>query len=113
MQSRSRAAWVLFYKQPSTVEVINDINKDVINLYRVLKHHLPEFIRHFEWALVSRDEFDRLKATAPETLTDVQRACRFYYLQQACFGGKVFPPYFGYDKQNWGCEDDYGHFELS
>ncbi len=25
----------------------------------------------------------------PETLTDIQRAARFYYLQKACFGGKV------------------------
>src|SRR3546814_3721939 len=27
--------------------------------------------------------------TWPETLTDIQRAARFYYLQQSAFGGRV------------------------
>lgn len=39
----------------------------------------------FEWA----------KMTHPETLTDIQRAARFFYLQRLCFGGKVESPTFG------------------
>jgi DNA adenine methylase len=90
------AAWVLFKKPESTVEVINDINKEVITLYRCLQWHLEEFVRYFKWALVARDEFERLKAANPDTLTDIQRAARFYYLQQACFGGNMIRPSFGY-----------------
>ncbi len=90
------AAWVLFRKAPSRVEVINDINKDVITLYRCLQWHLEEFVRYFKWVLVARDEFERLKAAAPGTLTDIQRAARFYYLQQSCFGGSIDRPTFGY-----------------
>ena len=30
------------------------------------------------------------------TLTDIQRAARFYYLQQACFCGRISSPSFGY-----------------
>ena len=90
------AAWVLFRKPESKVEVINDINKDVVTLYRCVQWHLEEFVRYFKWALVSRDEFARLKAACPETLTDIQRAARFYYLQQSCFGGAIDRPAFGY-----------------
>lgn len=90
------AAWVLFSKPESRVEVINDINREVVTLYRCVQHHLEEFVRWFKWALVARDEFERLKAANPDTLTDIQRAARFYYLQQGCFGGRVFRPTFGY-----------------
>lgn len=31
----------------------------------------------------------------PETLTDIQRAARFFYLQQHAFGGKVIGQTFG------------------
>ena len=90
------AAWVLFKKPESRIEVINDINRDVVTLYRCIQWHLEEFIRYFKWVLVSRDEFERLKRAAPDTLTDIQRAARFYYLQQACFGGRIANPTFGY-----------------
>ncbi|MBD3610550.1 MAG: DNA adenine methylase, partial [Gammaproteobacteria bacterium] len=50
-------AAIFFMKEPSKVEVINDINGDLVNLYRVVKYHLDELVRHFRWALVSREEF--------------------------------------------------------
>ena len=70
------AAWVLFKKPESKSEVINDFSRDVVNLYRVLQHHLDEFVRQFRWQLTSRDEWDRLMRVEPETLTDIQRADR-------------------------------------
>jgi DNA adenine methylase len=91
------AAWVLFRKPESSVEVINDINKDLITLYRCLQWHLEEFVRYFKWVLVSRNEFDRLKRAVPDTLTDIQRAARFYYLQQMAFAGKLTGQSFGND----------------
>jgi len=88
-------AWVLFKKPESKVEVLNDINRDVITLYRVIQNHLEEYVRYFRWMLVSRDEFERMKRVAPDTLTDIQRAARFYYLQKCAFGGKIVSPTFG------------------
>lgn len=82
------AAWVLFRKEPSKVEVINDINGDLTTLYRVLQYHLEEFVRYFKWSLISRDEYLRLQSVPPETLTDIQRAARFYYLVKNAFGAK-------------------------
>ncbi|MDH5185085.1 MAG: DNA adenine methylase, partial [Gammaproteobacteria bacterium] len=80
----------LFYKkEPVKVEVLNDLNGELVNLYRVAKHHLEEFVHQFNFALASRQMYEWEKMKVPETLTDIQRAARFYYLQKLAFGGKV------------------------
>src|SRR5262245_26067738 len=79
-------AALLFMKPPARVEVLNDINGELANLYRVIQRHLEEFVRQFRWAISSREVFRWLQVTPPETLTDIQRAARFYYLQKATFG---------------------------
>ena len=43
------AAWVLFGKPPSEVEVINDIDDQLINFFRVVKEKPEEFVASFEW----------------------------------------------------------------
>jgi DNA adenine methylase len=89
------AAWVLFRKPESKVEIINDVNAELVNLYRCVKHHLREVCDQFRWTLVARDEFDRFLATPADTLTDIQRAARFYYLAKNSFGAKIRTPTFG------------------
>lgn len=89
------AAALYFMKSQAEVEVLNDINGELINMYRVIKHHLDEFAKQFRWELSSREIFGWLQVTQPETLTDIQRAARFYYLQKLSFGGKVNSQTFG------------------
>lgn len=89
------AAALFFLKPPVKAEVLNDINGDLVNLYRVVQHHLDEFVRQFRWALVSREIWMWMNATPGETLTDIQRAARFFYLQKLGFGGKVDGRTFG------------------
>jgi DNA adenine methylase len=88
------AAWLLFKKEESDVEIINDINTDLITLYRVVKNHLDEFIRYLRWILISRDEFERFNKERPETLTDIQRAVRFYYLLRNGYASRIPGPSF-------------------
>lgn len=90
----SGAAWMLFKKPESEVEIINDINTDLVTLYRVIKHHLEEFIRYLKWILVSRDEFARFRSETPEALTDIQRAVRFYYLLRNGYSSRIPKPTF-------------------
>lgn len=85
-------AAVYFARHPAEVEVLNDVNGELVNLYRVVCHHLEEFVRQFKWALTSRQVFDWMKMTRPETLTDIQRAARFFYLQQQTFGTATTAP---------------------
>ena len=83
------AAWVFFEKEPSKVEVINDMNLDLVTFWRVVQNHFEEFIRHFKHCVISREIFDILNRTDATTLTDIQWAVRFYYLQRTGFGGKT------------------------
>lgn len=89
------AGAIFFAKAPAKAEVLNDINGDLVRLYRVVQHHLDEFVRQFRWAISSRELFAWAQMTEPETLTDIQRAARFFYLQKLCFGGKVAGQTFG------------------
>ncbi len=76
-------------------EVINDINKDITTLFRILQRHYPQFIDTIKYQITSRTEFNRLIDTDPDTLTDLERAARFLYLQRTAFGGKVSGRNFG------------------
>ena len=76
-------------------EVINDRSRDVATLFRVLQRHYVPFTEMMRYQLTTRAEFERLVKTDPETLTDLERAARFLYLQRTCFGGRVSGPTFG------------------
>src|SRR5207244_1761552 len=82
-------AQVLFRKAPSPVEVLNDIDGDLVNFYRVCQVHHEELLRCMRFTLLSRKWYDLLKNTPPESLTDIQRAARYFFLQKSSFGGMV------------------------
>ena len=88
-------ASVFFAKDPSRAEVINDLDRDLVTLYRVIKHHPEELYRQYKFSLVSRSEFDREQQVNPDTLTDVQRAARYLFLQKCAFGGHITGQTFG------------------
>jgi len=76
-------------KKPSKAEVINDISTDLVTLYRVLQSHPKEFEKQFQYQISSRKQFDDLKIQDTSTLTDIQKAVRFFYLQKLCFGASI------------------------
>mgnify|MGYP001614617638 CR=1 FL=1 len=88
------AAWVLFGKPPSEVEVLNDLDQELITFFRVVKEKPEELIASFEWELASRAEFERLADLDSTQLSDIQRAHRFYYLIMAGWGGELNYPRF-------------------
>src|SRR5262245_26958871 len=75
-------AQVLFHKHPSNVEVLNDLDFDIVNFFRVCQWHYGEFVRYLCYCLASRKLHELHLATDPATLTDIQRAGRFFYLQK-------------------------------
>lgn len=81
-------------RQPSA-EIINDWSTEVHNLFRIIQVHYVPFVDMMRHQLTFRSEFDRLIAVNPDTLTDMQRAARFLYLQRTAFGGKVEERHFG------------------
>jgi DNA adenine methylase len=83
-------------------EVINDRGRDIANLFRILQRHYPQFLDTLRFQLTTRAEFQRLVQIDPDTLTDLERAARFLYLQRTAFGGKVSGRNFGVDKARGG-----------
>lgn len=55
-------------------------------------------MEHLRFQLTTRSELKRLVDTNPQTLTDLERAARFLYLQRTVFGGKVSGRNFGVSK---------------
>ncbi|WP_306552741.1 DNA adenine methylase [Sphingobium sp. IP1] len=76
-------------------EVINDWSEDVSTFFRILQHHYVAFLDMIRFQIASRAGFEKLLATDPRSLTDLQRAARFLYLQRLAFGGKVDSRTFG------------------
>ncbi|MGH0001290.1 DNA adenine methylase [Pseudovibrio ascidiaceicola] len=81
----------VFFRRVSVpkLEVINDINNELVTLFRVLRSHPEAFLKELEAFPASRVEFDALKNASTAHMTDLQRAVRFFYLQRLSFGGKV------------------------
>lgn len=82
-------AQVLFAKPPSSVEILNDLSGDVINFFRVCQNHPHELVRWLRHAPASRTLWDLFQRQDPDSLTDVQRAARFLYLQKNSYGGLI------------------------
>ena len=89
------AAWILFKKTPSKHEVINDIDNELVNFWRILQNHLQPFLDYFKMVVISRKIFDLENQKDPATLTDLQRAVRYFYLQRLGFGAKPTNRTFG------------------
>lgn len=84
-------AWVYWGKEPSAVEVINDINGDLVNLYKQIQTNSTEFYDRLWWLLCSRDEYYRLLYVIQherEALTDLDRAVYYYFIIKNAFGGR-------------------------
>ncbi|NFH34526.1 DNA adenine methylase [Clostridium sporogenes] len=83
------AGWVYFGKKPSKVEVINDIDKELINLFKMIKYHAPEIERLLQYEFSGRDIFEEYKNYSIEYLTEIHRAVRFLYLISQSFASKM------------------------
>ena len=49
---------LLCAKPKSSAEVINDKNSELVNLYRIVKYHLPALFTELDWCINSREEFN-------------------------------------------------------
>lgn len=73
------------------LEIFNDIDGQLINLYKCIKYHCEELQRELRLEdtipLNSREMFDDYKEQlACRGLTDIQRAARYYYIIRISYG---------------------------
>lgn len=78
-------AALYFMRQPAEVEVINDINGELVNLYRVVKNHMEEFVRQYKYALSSRDVFKWQQETPPTHPYRYSAGSTVFLPTAACF----------------------------
>lgn len=80
------AGWILFAKEShAKMEVYNDVNSNLVNLYRCVKYHPEALQKELDGLLMSRELFfDALQEI--KGLTDIQRAARFFIAIKESFG---------------------------
>lgn len=90
------AAWVLFgSERHAPMEVYNDANSGLVNLFRCVKYHCDELQRELAGYLNSRELFEDIRAQRDiRGLTDIQRAARFFLLIKMSYGS---------DAHSFGC----------
>lgn len=78
-------AWVLFYKDKwADLEIYNDLDGRLVNLFRIVKYHPKAFKDEFKYLLGSREIFKQyLNGTF---ITDIQKAVQFFFIITRSFG---------------------------
>lgn len=89
------AAWILFKKQPSRAEVLNDLDSYLMNFYRVSKYHLDALVEEVATIQTGRKMFYMLRDELDRPMmTDIQKAAAYYYVQRQAFSGRPRNPSF-------------------
>lgn len=70
---------VFFNKQPAYIETINDINGDIVNLFRVCREHPKELARVIGLTPFARDEFQNCKDTVSDPIEQARRTLVRYH----------------------------------
>lgn len=77
----------MFFSLAPDEAMLSDSNPELISCYEVVRNSPRELITELKNYTVTEAEFYRIRAILPATLTAVQRAARFIYLNKTCFNG--------------------------
>jgi DNA adenine methylase len=69
---------VLLNRKPTAIETYNDIDGDVVNFFRVLRDRGDDLARAIALTPFSREEFHRAIVGSTKSISDLERARRFY-----------------------------------
>lgn len=76
---------VFFAKERSHHEIINDIDKQLVEFNRCCKYHLDPLLDEMDFVLNARQEFEDYREQ--QGLTELQRAARWFIRNRLSFGG--------------------------
>ena len=87
--------WVFFAKPISKTEIINDINGELINLWRTIQRQPNEFIERGKYEMYSRElhreYYTDFESKKHFTFSNLERAFRFFCLIKESFASKFGP----------------------
>ena len=95
-------AALLFSKPPSPIEVYNDIDSNLVNLFRVLRDDklFPIFLHKLKWTLYSREEWRRARKSYRFPNNPVERAVRFFITVRQSFSKQGTSWAYGIEAKN-------------
>ena len=79
---------VLYAKEPSKIEVVNDINSHLINLHRAIRNNPKTLSMYLNNMLISRELFDDVKHGRLKPTNNIQAAAYYLYQLTQSFGSK-------------------------
>ena len=82
-------ASILMAKVPARVEVYNDVNRGIVNFFRVIADvdYFGKFLARAALLPVSRELYEEFMRTWPGIHDPVEQAVRWYFVAQQSFGG--------------------------
>ena len=84
--------WAVFFNLQKKQSFLSDVNKELINVYKIIKTNPKKLIEFLETLEYSKEKFLEIRAwdredNWQEKYSNVQRAWRFIYLNRTCFNG--------------------------
>ncbi len=91
---------IFFAKTPSEIEVINDINGDLINFYRVVKNHFKDLQKEVKATLHAREHHQSAKIVLgyPQLFNDVKCAWAIWVLANESHASRLDSSW-GFDRK--------------
>src|SRR2546426_525371 len=80
---------VYFYLRPREA-VLSDANFELVNTYRIVASKVDDLIRtlqDYQAKRLTEDRYYRVRDLEPDSLSNVERAARFIFLNKTCYNG--------------------------
>lgn len=81
---------ITIQKESSEIEVLNDINSDIVNFFRMLRDNTEELVDYLSLIPYSREEHYRFieeLSENPNEMNSIERAAYFWFVAVSCFSG--------------------------
>lgn len=79
---------VLYSKEPSKLEIVNDINGELVNLHKSIRTNPETLSMYLNQLLISREIFDDIKHKRMKSRNNIEAAAFYLYLLTQSFGSK-------------------------
>ncbi|EJF76273.1 DNA adenine methylase [Bartonella sp. DB5-6] len=90
---------IFLNKRPAKYSIINDLNGEITNLFQCVQNNFDELAKRLEWLVCSRQLFFEFASIEAESLSKVERAARFLFLQRCVMYGKKEYVSFGFGRK--------------
>jgi len=96
------SAALTLFKPPAAIEIINDIDKEIVNVFTQLRRNTKRIIAEIESTPYAADELDNARKPENGKISDIERARRFLIQSMMAINGV-----FGEERSGFSHSDSY------